>query len=206
MDEDVSSHEALLELVKSNLLIVGVFCVGIIFIIVGLVQIFSKKTPEISFESGTQEVKAVSVQKIMVDVEGAVMRPGVYSLPDGSRVQDALIAAGGASGNADHAFIAKTLNLAQKLTDGMKLYIPAEGEITTTQVSVGLISGSEKAQTGVVSINSATLSELDTLSGVGPVTAQKIIDNRPYGDVAELVSKKVVGQSVFEKIKTSISL
>lgn len=206
MDEDVSSQVALLELVKSNLLIVGVLCFGVILIIIGLVQIFTKKAPEIAFESATQEVKAVSIQKIMVDVQGAVMRPGVYSLPDGSRVQDVLIAAGGASGNADHAFIAKNLNLAQKLSDGMKLYIPMEGEIVTTQVVVGLSSGSEKAKTGTISINSSTLSELDTLSGVGPVTAQKIIDNRPYGDVAELVSKKVVGQSVFEKIKTSISL
>lgn len=206
MDEDVSSQVALLELVKSNLLIVGVLCVGVFLIIIGLVQIFAKKAPEIAFEAATQEVKAVSIQKIMVDVEGSVIRPGVYSLPDGSRVQDALIAAGGASGNADHAFIAKTLNLAQKLTDGVKLYIPAEGEIATTQISVGLSSISDKAVAGAVSINSATLSELDTLSGVGPVTAQKIIDNRPYGDVTELVSKKVVGQSVFEKIKTSISL
>jgi len=206
MDEDVSSQEAFLELVKSNLLIVGVLCVGVILIVIGLVQIFIKKAPEIAFESATQEVKAVSIQKIMVDVEGSVIRPGVYSLPDGSRVQDALIAAGGASGNADHAFIAKTLNLAQKLSDGTKLYIPAEGEITTSQGAIGLISESEKAGAGIISINSATLPELDTLSGVGPVTAQKIIDNRPYSDVAELVSKKIVGQSVFEKIKTSISL
>lgn len=206
MDEESSSQETIVKLLKSNLLIVGILCVGLILVIIGLVQIFSNKSPEIAFESTTQEVKALSTQKIMVDVEGAVIRPGVYSLSDNSRVQDALIAAGGAAGNADHAFIAKTLNLAQKLTDGVKLYIPRVGELPTASTSIGLSSSSSQSKTGTVSINSATLEELDVLTGVGKITAQKIIDNRPYKDLAELVSKKAVGQSVFDKIKSSISL
>lgn len=207
MDEaEHSSQEAITRLLKSNLLIVGILCVGILLVIIGLVQIFSNSSPEITFESGpTQDVKASTTQKIMVDVEGAVINPGVYTLSANARVHDALIAAGGAAGDADHTYIARTLNLAQKITDGSKLYIPRLGELATS-TPVGLSLSSNTSKSSTVNINSATMEELDTLAGVGTVTAQKIIDNRPYKNITELVSKKVIGQTVFDKIKDSISL
>jgi len=147
--------------------------------------------------------------KIFVDVEGAVLKPGVYELKDKSRVKDALIAAGGLSQSADRSWVAKNLNLAAKISDGAKIYVPKKSEQTPASTTLGIstpdsTSGIQTSQ-GKININTASLSQLDTLSGVGPVTAQKIIDNRPYNSIDELVIKKAVWKSTFEKIKDKIS-
>src|SRR5258706_10926313 len=112
---------------------------------------------------------------MQVDVEGAVVNPGVYKLSQNARVQDGLIAAGGLSAVADREAVAKSLNLAAKLSDGIKIYVPKIGDPSTG--SGKNISGSSGnilgAATGLVNINSATADQLDNLSGVGPVPAQK---------------------------------
>jgi competence protein ComEA len=143
----------------------------------------------------------VRKDEISVDVEGAVIKPGVYQLSADSRVQDALISAGGMSGNADRKTISKNLNLASKLSDGAKIYIPYNGE-SVLVAGQGSVLGS---QTNMVNINQANESELENLPGIGVVTAGKIISNRPYGSIDELVQKKVIGEKVFEKIKDMIT-
>lgn len=154
-------------------------------------------------------VKISSVSKqITIDIEGAVQKPGVYKVPSDARIQDALIAAGGLSKDADRQQVAQNLDLAAPLTDGTKLYIPAIGEqmMTSGDTSNSSSGSVQGASTGTVNINQASESELDALPGVGPVTAQKIINNRPYQSVQELLDKKVVGQSVFSKIKDQVSV
>jgi competence protein ComEA len=147
-------------------------------------------------------------KQITIDIEGSVMKPGVYKLPQNSRVQDALIAAGGLSEDADRKLVAQTLNLAAPLTDGAKIYIPAVGEQMTASsgTSEGSSGASQGSSAAKVNINQASESELDALPGVGPVTAQKIIGNRPYQSVEDLLNKKVVGQSEFGKIKDMVSV
>jgi competence protein ComEA len=146
-------------------------------------------------------------KQIAIDVEGAVLKPGVYMLPFDSRVQDALIVAGGMSDKADRLKVAKGMNLAAKLIDGGKIYIPFQGDSASTAQGGG---SSENvlgdATSSMVNINTASDSELDGLSGVGPSTVKKITANRPYGSIDELLSKKVVGKSVFEKIKGAITV
>ncbi len=156
----------------------------------------NKQSDEISF---SQEENAGILK---VDIEGAVLKPGVYELTPGSRISDLLIKAGGLTAEADREWVSKNLNLAAKLTDGGKVYIPKAGEtkVLGTAAKGGVETGS------AININNATLSELDKLPGVGPVTAQKIIDGRPYQTVEELLSRKIVGQSTFEKIKGSLSV
>ncbi|MBI4999740.1 ComEA family DNA-binding protein [Candidatus Gottesmanbacteria bacterium] len=170
--------------------LLGVFLLG------GAVVLWQsqRQTARITF---TQE--ATESAMIKADIEGAIVNPGVYQLLSGSRIQDLLIVAGGLAGDADREWVNKNLNLAAKVLDGGKIYVPKTGEIGELG---GL--GSEKI-TGKISLNSASPSELDTLPGVGPVTAQKIIDNRPYQTTEELLSKKIVGKSTFEKIKDKIS-
>jgi len=133
---------------------------------------------------------------IKVDIEGAVGHPGVYTLADSARVKDAINQAGDLAENADRTWIAQNLNLAAKLSDGQKIYIPAVGE-------AGKVA-SEKS--GKININTASASELDQLPDIGPVRAEKIISGRPYTRVEELLSKKVVGESTFEKIKDKIAV
>lgn len=153
-----------------------------------------------SESSGSGKIKT---KMLLVDISGAVVMPGVYELPDDSRIQDVLISARGLDPNADRNYVAKSINLAQKVTDGQKIYIPFKSNGINTdsqQISTNPVT------TGIINLNSASASQLDTLVGVGPVTAQKIISARPYSDINELVSRKVVSKSEFEKIKDKISI
>lgn len=189
--------------------------VGFVFLLYGLIApVLPKNNSEdIVFESAQGKAEAVagkesSVKQIAIDIEGAVLKPGVYKLPADARVQDALIAAGGLTDTADREKVAKSMNLAGKIIDGGKIYIPFLGDTSGT-VQSG-VSGANQAvmgdsSGGLININSASTQELDTLSGVGPATAEKIIANRPYEKIEDLLSKKSVGQSVFGKIKDRIS-
>ena len=196
---------------KNNLIILVLGVLGLSLLIVGLIQLLGQKPPEVNFSAAqdlkTTQTTASTSPKIAVDIEGAVQKPGVFRLPPDARVQDALIAAGGISAQADRNFIEKSLNLAQKLTDGAKIYIPRQGEVaTSTKLTTGLSVDTSQSVRGQININSATLVQLDTLPGVGQVIGQKIIDNRPYSDISQLVSKKIVSQKTFDKLKDSIGI
>lgn len=138
--------------------------------------------------------------QIKVDVAGAIKNPAVYSLSADSRVEDAVKLAGGFSDSANDDFISKTLNLSQKLTDGEKLYIPYQGENT------GGVSQSGGTVGAKLDVNSASEADLDNLPGVGPATAQKIIQGRPYSVVDDLINKKIVTKSIYDKIKDLIEV
>lgn len=144
--------------------------------------------------------------KISVDVSGAVNNPGVYKLNIDSRVEEAIEVSGGFTDEANTEYISKYLNMALKLSDGMKIYVPFKGEQATGvgQTVSGVVAGVNSQKN--ININTATQSELESLPGVGAVTASKIISGRPYSSVEELLSNKVVGKSIYEKIKNSISV
>ena len=171
--------------------------ISILAIIVSVVLLVKSTQTQEPILFSSDSVPASRSAVLTVDVEGAVVVPGIYSLPTGSRVEDAIIAAGGLGSDADTDIFAKTFNRATKLIDGAKLYVSANNE---TIVHIPDAAGA------LISVNSATESELDSLPGVGPVTAQKIIDTRPYQTLEELVSKKAVGPALFEKIKAQVSL
>ena len=155
----------------------------------------------IRFSSDNTNVDSASQSaKLVIDVSGAVASPGVYMLPVGSRVIDAITIAGGLTTQADTDAVAATINQASVLSDGAKVYIPILGKTIQQPEGSSVLSGK------TVSINTASESELDTLSGVGPVTAKKIIDNRPYTKLEDLVAKKAVGQSLFDKLKNQLTL
>lgn len=141
--------------------------------------------------------------EIVVDVSGAVKKPGVYTLEAGSRVNEAIEQAGGYTKEADQNWISKNINLAAKLADAQKIYIAKEGES-------GIVSGASQPTTSNLSskinINSASESELDSLPGIGEVRTGKIIAGRPYSSIEELLSKKILGEGTFEKIKNQISV
>jgi competence protein ComEA len=188
-------------------IIIGVL--GLIFLGYGLIYLIgsSKGNDGIVFEASENSEK--SVKKIMVDVEGAVVKPGVYSIDSEARVQDALISASGLSANADRDWIAKNVNLAAKVSDSTKIYIPSIGESKTIlgiSASNSVTAGSSGIGSGgQININSAASDELDTLPGIGPVTAGKIIDNRSYSTIDDLLSKKVISSKVFDEIKDRIT-
>src|SRR3989338_3847047 len=130
---------------------------------------------------------------IKADIEGSVLRPGVYEFNEGERIWDAIEKAGGLTEEADLGWMEKNLNKAAKLIDG--------GE------NQSIYSIAARGQTAdLININSATQSELESLPGIGPVYAEKIINGRPYQSIEELKSKKVIGESLYNKIKDKLTI
>lgn len=180
---------------------IGLSIVGVVLIIGGMIA------SDITTNKQTRDfpkASLVAAQKVLaVDVSGAVINPGVYQLQDGSRVEDAIKAAGGLSESASGEFVSKSLNLAQKLSDGMKIYIPVAGESGMVMGGLGVAGVNSSTK---VNINSASQTELEALPGIGPVTAAKIISGRPFKNLEDLLNQRIVQKSTFEKIKDSISV
>jgi|SRR3989344_1423165 len=183
--------------------------VGLILLGYGLIGLIASSSSDdivIEKASTSSNNTNVSSGNIFADIEGAVVSPGVYSLPKDSRIKDLIIKAGGLSENADREWFAKNVNLALRLTDGSKLYIISKGEAGTTIQVSGQTFGSSTSLSGLININSATEKELDSLPGIGPATTSKIIQNRPYQAIEDLIDKKIVSSKVFEGIKDKISI
>ena len=176
--------------------------VGVVLIIGGLFLSSNSKQTDKQADSFPKE-SLLKNQKITVDVSGAVNNPGVYQLNNGSRVEDAIKAARGFSDQANPGYVSKSLNMAQKLSDGSKIYVPFVGEQTGGVVG-GSVAGASTQ--GSVNLNSGTQAELEGLPGIGPVTAGKIISGRPYQKIQDLLDQKVVSKTVFDKIKDSLTL
>lgn len=149
---------------------------------------------------------APTEQPIVVHITGAVPRPGVYALPKGARVQDVISAAGGFLAEADKEFI----NLARVLDDGELLDIPyAEGfsPVLPTPVQNIIVSGSDE---DLVNINTAASFQLETLPGIGPTLAQRIVDyrdqNGPFLNIEDIQNVPGIGPGTFERIKDLITV
>jgi competence protein ComEA len=136
-----------------------------------------------------------SAPRLFVNVVGAVRRPGLYRLKDGSRVADAVIRAGGPTPKAQ----IELLNLAARIADGEQIVVPRRGFGGAAAAPGGAVPA------GPVHLNSATLEQLDTLPGVGPVTAQKILDYRQqhgaFGSVDELDAIAGIGPARLEQLR-----
>lgn len=143
--------------------------------------------------------------EIVVDVAGAVVKPGVYRLPTGARIGDAIDAAGGFSPRVDVNRVGSELNLAAALSDGAQIRVPSRDDSPPNPGGGG--GGGSGNQ--LVNLNTATESELDTLPGIGPVTAGKIIESRagaPFRTIDELRERGIVGEKTFETLKPLITV
>lgn len=151
---------------------------------------------------------------LFVDVEGAVARPGLHELPAGSRVGDAIRSAGGFDARVDAIAATRQLNLAAPLEDGAKIEVPIRGAPTAERPRPAGRDAPGAAPSGAptgtrVDLNSADQAALESLPGIGPVTAGKIIAARqqqPFRSVEELQARDVVGPSTFEKIRDLVTV
>lgn len=175
--------------------------VGVILIIGGMVASGIGKQDQKAFP---KESLVTSSKKISVDVSGAVNKPGVYKLKEGSIVEDAVKEAGGFAQTANSEYISKYLNMAQKLSDGSKVYVPLTGEIPLRPAERDFAGQAGSSIQAKVNINTSSQAELEALPGIGPVTASKIISGRPYQKTEDILSQKIVSKSVYEKIKDSL--
>ncbi len=179
---------------------------GLVFIIGAAIVIIRQNRESANVVFITQASESAKM-KVRIDVVGAVIKPDVYELEEGSRVSDALTAAGGFNASADREWVAKNLNRAAKIIDGGKIYIPTLHERSSSPLSnisnPGNLLGVSSAK---INLNTASSVELESLPGIGPVLASKIISGRPYQTIEELKTRKIVGNALFEKIKDQISL
>ncbi|MDR7243771.1 helix-hairpin-helix domain-containing protein [Priestia megaterium] len=158
-------------------------------------------------ESSDQAISSQDSPFVMVDIKGAVQKPGVYQLPKDARVKDALAQAGGATKEAD----LRQLNLASKLQDEMAVYIPAAGEEIPPSSPVSSISSSGTSNDQpLVNINTANTDELQTLNGIGPSKASAIVsyreENGLFQTVEDLGQVSGIGEKSLEKIKAQITV
>jgi competence protein ComEA len=185
---------------KQELVLMGVSCLVIGISVV--VMMYSKYTENVhNITVNKPSVKGVSTSGvIVVDIAGAIQSPDVYTMPVGSRLKELITLSGGLSEDADFPYVAKNINMASKLVDQQKIYIPFSVDDKIA------LSDRLNEDSSLMNINIATLNELDTLPGVGTVTAQKILDNRPFSSVEELLDKKILKKNVFEQVKTMVSI
>lgn len=174
---------------------------GIALLVIGFIYYIFSQTGQ----GSRVEIIPASVEsqnQIIVDVSGAVEKPGVYKLASNSRVNEALITAGGLSPDADREWVSKTINLAAPLKDGIKIYIRSTKDINNAET--------KDSNSGLINLNTASLDQLDSLPGIGPVTAKKILDYRSQSGSfmakEDLLKVPGIGQKLFDQIKDSITV
>lgn len=177
-----------------------VVIVGIFYVVDNFVDSTKEEYADIYVEENSLDENEVQVdvEKIKIHIIGEVASPGIYEIDAGSRIDDAIKCAGGATENADF----DKVNLAYELSDGEKIYIPSifddEAEYTI----------SNDVQNSKVNINKATSSELETINGIGPSLAEKIIayrkENGRFSSIEDLKNVSGIGEKKYESIKDSV--
>ena len=154
-------------------------------------------------EDGNQKEKAVEQDLITVDVKGAVKSPGIYDLPVGSRINDAVQKAGGLTDNAD----SKSINLAQRISDEALVYVPTKEEATSQESQSNTSNNKENKK---VNLNKASVEELKQVKGLGAKRAQDIIDHREsngkFKSVDDLKKVSGIGAKTIEKLKEYVTV
>ena len=183
------------DLSRSQLLVYG--AVAAALLLIGARAIRSGDEGAVASSPPSGGSTAVTVEggaDLVVDVAGAVRRPGVYRLPGGSRVVDALRRAGGASRDAELT----GLNRAARLTDGQQVVVPARGAVADAGAAA-------EAPAGPIGLGAATVADLETIDGIGPVTAQKIIEfrdaNGGLASVEQLDEVSGIGPATMESLR-----
>jgi competence protein ComEA len=157
--------------------------------------------------SGDAALQPGGRSELVVEIVGAVTRPGVYRLQAGTRIGDLVDAAGGYNPRVDVDRASRDLNLAALLADGDQVRVPSRDDAAAAVASAGAAvpGGAPPAGSGgLLDLNAATSAELETLPGVGPATAGKIIaarEEQPFTSVDELRSRGVLGEKTFEKVR-----
>jgi competence protein ComEA len=147
---------------------------------------------------------------VTVHVAGDVVHPGVYAVPAGGRVADAILAAGGPAADAD----AEQLNLAARVADGQRIYVPKQGETTAPAGDGGAGTGpggqAGTAPAGPLDLNTATAAELEALPGVGPATSKAILTYRTshgrFRSVTELLEVPGIGPAKLDAIRPLVKV
>lgn len=145
-----------------------------------------------------------------VSITGSVLKPGVYEVRSSSVVQDLITLAGGYTKSADLVYVSREMKLARQVISGEQIYIPSISEqkllASTGSSNSSNSSSSNTASNNKVNLNTASISELDTLPGVGVSTAEKIIAARPYKTIEDIKNAPGIGDATYQKLKDLIEV
>ena len=176
----------------------GLAIIACLVILISALFVLRGSSQEVIAAPAPLEMESISQQTLMVDVAGAVMNPGVYSLPLNARVFEAIQAAGGLKKGADTSDI----NQARILRDGEQIYV------YPTTTSSGGVARPAMRKNGPVMINRATVKDFESLDGIGPVLANRIVSyrkiNGPFAAVEDLLKVPGIGQSKFAQFKEKL--
>ncbi len=186
-----------------TLSVYGLYILGGLLLVAGIALYAPSKQEIVVIDDSqvTAQVSTATASQLLVDIAGAVQKPGVYKLSSEAIVADAIIVAGGFATEADIDAIHSSLNLSESLHDRQKVYIP-----TVTSASSLNKNSDMNIVSRSISVNTASQKELQSLPGIGAVRATNIVEGRPYSELYELVEKEVVTESVYEKLKGELSL
>jgi len=190
------------ELSRSQIAVYGAVAIALLLLGARAIRAEGDSGTAASFSSGDDReftVRGSSGGDVVVDVTGAVARPGVYRLPAGARVTDAVQRAGGASGGA----LLEAINLAARLADGQQVVVPKRVPGGGPLAAVGATG-----EDGPISLGTATVEQLDTIDGIGPVTAQDIIEFRDehggLSSVDQLDQVSGIGPATMEALRSRL--
>jgi len=183
------------------------YIIGVLLVVIGLGVFLIYRQP------ATKRKEAIGRgREVVVDIAGAVKRPGVYTFQEGARVVDALKKAGGLTKKADLDRIGEEINQATLLEDEQKLFFPFKVEAVKTSATsqVAGSSSSSPQITGKININTANASELDSLPGIGPAYASRIINYRQahgsFKSIDQLEEISGIGPKTLEKLRDLVTI
>ena len=176
----------------------GLAIIALLVLVISALFVMRGSSQEVIAAPAPLEIESSTLQTLMVDVAGAVVNPGVYSLPLNARVFEAIKAAGGLKKGADTSDI----NQARILRDGEQIYV------YPTTTSAGGVSRPAVRKNGPIMINRATVKDFESLDGIGPVLANRIVSyrkiNGPFAAVEDLLKVPGIGQSKFAQFKEKL--
>lgn len=190
------------EISRSQVLVYGAVAVALLFVGARAIRAEggsgAPPVAEAATSGGGGEVSiSTGSGSVVVDVAGAVRDPGVFTLPEGSRVKDAIARAGGPSGDA----LLEAINRAARVADGQQIVVPARGP-------GGAATAAVTAEDGPIGLGTATVEQLDTIEGIGPVTAQNIIDFRDrsggLSSIDQLDQISGIGPATMESLRARL--
>lgn len=205
----------MIELTKNQKIIILVI-LGIVALVIGYYMFGTMQNQEEEIKNQNinldiQNVQEQAVDKnseIIIHVAGAVYNSGIKKLSENSRIADAIEAAGGLTSDAN----INNINLAQKIADGQKIYIPSinDDEITEQIIIQDTQENNSLFNSAIININTATQTELETLPGIGPSMASKIIEyrkeNGSFKDIEDLKNVSGIGESKYAQVKNKITI